>query len=292
MLGCSSKTGAPSEDPPGAPEPFSVMTFNVLCSVCDGSFAPWDERLKDFGDIFKRYDADLYALQELIPPLANHDEVQQMKALLPGYEALYWQPGENDSGLAYPDATILYRVARFEVVQNGFYWLSPTPDVPRSTGFQPKGQIPRLVAWAVFKDKKSRRKFFFAGTHVDNNAPSQELSAPLILARTAPFEAQMPAIQTGDFNSTPSTKAYDILTKSGTPFVFENSQALAKKWHINTNQSPEPAYDLSQRIDHVFVAPKGFTVDEWAADLYQYGMPAKYPSDHFAIFARMTAPAL
>ena len=183
---------------------------------------------------------------------------------------------------------ILYRSSRFTVLEQGEYWLSPTPDVPRSIGFV-RLQFPRLVVWARLMDLEAKREMFFATTHFDNNSPSQELSAPLVKERTAPFVGDLPVVFVGDYNSRPPSTAYGILTADTTAgFVFQDSFDLGP-YRIVTNQSPVPAYDTSDRIDHIFLAGNvTWTVSDWLADLTVYGPNNRYPSDHFAIVAAVT----
>lgn len=286
VSGCGESTtmnAAPAASSP----PLTVMTFNVLCSFCNlRDFDPWSERLADFGDIFRRHDPDLIGLQELSPPPINNGmEVEQLLAQAPGRTALFFDaaPGR------YPDATILYRTSRFVVLEHGAYWLSPTPDVPMSTGFA-KTQLPRLVVWARLRDTAAGdRELYFATTHFDNNSPSQEKSAPLVQERTAPFAANEPVIVVGDFNSRPDSTAYRILTTdTSRGLVFQNTFDLTD-WHIVTNQDPAPAYDINDRIDHIFLAGTGVTwsVRDWTADLTVYGAKQRYPSDHFPVVAEV-----
>ncbi|MCC6523038.1 MAG: endonuclease/exonuclease/phosphatase family protein [Polyangiaceae bacterium] len=283
LAGCSSTPDEP-EPPPGPPVPFRALTFNVLCSFCGlDAYDTWDERLVAFEDLFARHDPDLLGLQEL----ALRPEVQQILAVLPdAYAPVFYQAPE--SVFAYPDASVFYRTSRFELAASGFYWLSPTPDVPSSTGFAPQ-QVPRLVAWTVLRDLASRRQLYFASTHFDNNAPSQELSAPLAVERTTPWLADVPGMLVGDFNSKPATAAYATLTDA-----FDDAQALADEWHVASNQAPVPAYDLAERIDHLFLGARAgsapWQVSSWVVDLFVYGAEDRYPSDHFAIAADLTAP--
>jgi endonuclease/exonuclease/phosphatase family metal-dependent hydrolase len=260
-----------------------VMTYNVLCSFCDPrNFDPWEERLPYFGDIFARHDPDLIGIQELTP---LNDEVTELRAQAPGYEAIYFAPLGEDS---YPDSLILYRASRFTALEHGEYWLSPTPDVPRSIGFV-RFQFPRLVVWARLMDLEAGREIFFATTHFDNNAPSQDLSAPLVKMRTLPFVGDRPVILVGDFNSRPNSTAYGMLTSDASSgFVFQDSFDLAD-WRVVTNQTPIPAYDIDSRIDHIFVAGEGieWSVVDWLADLTVYGPNQRYPSDHFPVVAEL-----
>lgn len=186
----------------------------------------------------------------------------------------------------------MFRSERFELSNHGFYWLSPTPDVPSSTGFTDGQQLPRLVAWAELLDERSRRRLYFASTHFDATSPSQEKSAPLVVERTAPHAADLPVVVVGDFNSKPDDPAFQTLVGgSGEPggVRFVDSQAIADTWRIDMNQDPAPEYDLGERIDHIFLAGGGVTwkVSEWVVDLHLYGPNERYPSDHRAMVARL-----
>lgn len=277
VTGCGSDDGGG-----GQPVRLKVMAYNILCSFCDPrNYDPWLERLPYFGDIFARHDADLIGVQELTP---LGDEVAQVRAQAPGYDAVYFAPPGEDS---YPDSLILYRASRFSLLERGEYWLSPTPDVPRSIGFV-RLQFPRLVVWARLMDLDSGRELYVATTHFDNNSPSQDLSAPLLQERTAPF-ADLPLIIVGDFNSRPNSTAYGTLTADATRgVVLQDSFDLAA-WRIVTNQTPVPAYDVDDRIDHIFVGGDGamWSVADWLADLTIYGANGRYPSDHVPIVAEL-----
>lgn len=279
---CGGDDPEPEAQPTSAP--FSVMTYNVLCSFCgSGEYDTWDERQPYFKDTFARYDADLIGLQEL----AFGTEVDQLLTLMDGYASVYY--AAVDSNLTYPDATVLYRTERFELLESGQFWLSPTPDVPSSTGFAEQ-QLPRLVAWTKLRDLQTGQVIYFASTHVDNNSPSQAKSAPLILERAAPWAAEAPVVFLGDFNSKPDTEAYQILTTSQ-GFHFVNSQALAKEWLVDSNETPVPTYDLADRIDHIFLGSGAvdWSVSKWSVDVHRYGPNQRYPSDHFPMAAVIQA---
>lgn len=264
------------------------MTFNLLCSICASpDHDPWDERLAYFGELFTRYDADLIGLQELSPPLRGSSEVEQILALAPGYEAVFWgPPGE----IEFPDATLLYRVSRFDLVDRGDYWLSPTPEEPRSRGFSTGSVLPRLVVWARLADRHTGRELFVLNTHFDNNPPSQERSAELVMERTAAVVEELPVLALGDFNAKPSSAAYSVMVQDpgGVGFTFDNAFDLASDWRVETNVTPAPTYDLDERIDHIFVAgPGAWTVDEWVVDLTVYGPNDRLLSDHDAMIATL-----
>lgn len=280
LLGAAACGPAPSKAPP-APKPMTVMTYNVMCSFCTAPGAdPWDTRLPYLFKAIDRRAPDVMALEEL----TYETEVEEFLRAEPSYKAIYFvDPGtKNPPFPAYPDATIFYRSSRFTEVDHGTYWLSPTPDVPWSTGFG--NALWRLVTWAELKDRPSGRTFLFVATHFDNSSPSQEDSAPIVVSRTAPFAKKMPVVVAGDFNSTPDTTAYKTLAKA-----FENTYDLAAHPRIDTNEQ-NPTWDPTQRIDHVWVGGGTWKVTDWVVDIHSYGTPPRYPSDHFPIAATLDWP--
>lgn len=277
----SGETGAPDlpDDLPVL-EPAVVMTFNVLCSFCDDTYDPWEDRVGYISDTIARHGPDLVGLQELF----TADEVAQLLDQNPGYEALFYSDETSD----YADATIWWRADRYELLDSGFYWLSPAPDLPFSVGFS-SPQLPRMVAWAQLLELSSGAELLFVDTHFDNNTPSQELSAPLLLERTEAQAGALPIIAVGDFNSRPDSPAYATLVGGvdGAGFALTNSFDLADAWSVESNQDPVPAYDPAIRIDHIFVAGGEWTVPWWVVDTWVYGDSMLHTSDHFAMVAQL-----
>ncbi len=280
----TSTTGGPAVPALG---PWRVMTFNVMCSSCtpDG-FEPWDLRVPHMGDTIRRHDPDLLGTQELF----TGAEVEELEAELPGYTSVWFAKPTPDN-LDYADAAIFYRTELFEEVEHGFYWLSPKPDTAYSTGFAAP-QLPRLVVWARLRALAEDYELVFATTHFDNNAPSQELSAPVVLERTAALGDELPVIMVGDYNSQTNDLAYEILTTGvdGSGPRFEDAFALSEQWRQDTNLDPAPQYDPASRIDHVFVAGAPWTASDWAVDQWGYGPTMMYTSDHFAISVELAVP--
>ncbi len=300
-LDAAAVDGAPSDALTADPKQLTVMTFNVMCSFCKNSEFPqwqqeWKVRLPMTKQTIARHDPDLIGVQELSRLVSETHEIDDLTQPENIYGEVSYHFNANDAmtdlGKAfeqdYPDATILYRKTRFDVLAQGQFWLSPTPDTAFSFGFAKNGgSFFRLVVWAKLHDKVANRDMYFATTHFDNNSPSQELSAPLALQRFEPKAKELPVIFIGDFNSTPANKAYVILNKGvdGKGFSFANAFDLAKNWSITTNRQPVPAYDLTQRIDHFWLAGAEFSVPWFKVDLWGYGANMQKPSDHDAMIA-------
>lgn len=280
----------PPSKPAGA---LTVLTYNVMCSFCVNSSHPewqqkWADRLPWLQDVFVRFDPDLMGLQELqdqVPPPGGITEVDQILGQNSPYAAHYYkhQPGDDLPG-DYPDATLFWKKARFDKIGDGVVWLSPTPDKSFSIGFGKSFQFPRLMIWVKLHDKVANRDLYFANTHFDNNAPSQEKSSPLVMKTLGPLTKDAPLIATGDYNADTTHVAYKLLTAGQPPDSppWQDAFALAKKWTIVHNQDSQPAYAEKARIDHIFlVSPTAkFQVAWWGIDLWLYGPMHQAPSDH------------
>jgi len=293
ILGTASGAcGAPEGAPPADTTPIEVLSFNVLCSFCSSpDFDPWATRLPEIHAAITRINPDLMGLQELF----MEEEVDDILYTHPEYETFYYidpAPGASPFS-AYPDAAIFWRKDRFDQVNSGEYWLSPKPDEAWSAGFA-NGQIWRLLVWVELVQKSDGRHLIFATTHFDNNSPSQEMSAPLTVTRTGGQAEQLPVILVGDFNSTPSSTAYQTLIEG-----FVDSYPRSAQVERVSVEATAPAWDPMERIDHIFFRGPGaaspdtdqtFTVSKSRIDLTRYADPPRFPSDHWPIAATLSWP--
>ena len=300
MAACIVLAVSCSSDPIGLNDPIrlKITTYNVLCSFCgdghfdDNDYDDWPTRLPHLRDQLADYDADLIGLQELLytapnPDRAIDDEVAALGGRGPTYTSIYYErdPSDFRSSMDYPDATILYKTERFDFVRKGHFWLSPTPDQAFSAGFDPDGQLPRILVWVELQVKKTNQNLIFATTHVDNNRPSQELSAPLIRERLTRIAAHLPIILVGDFNSGLEHPAYIDLTQHDTqPFIDTHSLAASPKATGDAQLIED--YYWQRRIDHIFIHPADrFEVSDWSIDLRTYADGTRTPSDHRPVHA-------
>ena len=296
--GCGSSADEPVRGAGDEAKGFSlrVMTFNILFAVPNPEYDPWEVRKDHVAAIIAEHDPDLIGFQEPFPW-----QVRDMEALCPGYESAL---------LCYfPDSTIFYKEERFAVVEEGHYWLSPTPDKPLSVGFG--NGLPRMVIWTVLEERFAGRELLFVNTHFDNTSPFQEHAAPLFLERTweaasaprqtasqrSPSAAKgataLPVIAVGDFNSRPGSEAYGILVDGVSsegkeePFFLTDTYGLADEIVEYVWEEDPPSFDPAGRIDHIFVAQGEFEASRWIVDLYTYG-GGRRASDHFAVIADLT----
>ncbi|KAK3905933.1 Endonuclease/exonuclease/phosphatase [Staphylotrichum tortipilum] len=130
--------------------------------------------------------------------------------------------GREDGKQAGEYSPIFFRADRWECERSRTCWLSPTPDVP-SKGWD--AALERVVTLGSFRHWESGTSVVVMSTHFDHRGEvAREQSARLLLelARTWPEHDTAaetsplpPVFIGGDFNSTPTGRAYQVLTEPG-----------------------------------------------------------------------------
>jgi endonuclease/exonuclease/phosphatase family metal-dependent hydrolase len=162
----------------------------------------------------------------------------------------------------YGDAALLFKTSRFDLLDSGQFWLSPTPDLQMAFSFRPLSML-RYVNWAVLSDKRSHFEFLFVNTHFDNARINKEASATLFRERVTVLAKGLPIIATGDFNSMGDTERYLRLTGSkDNPPLLNNAYVLAGNPVVDSDFHPE------KRIDHILAGgPCKVNANYWYIDM-------------------------
>lgn len=268
--------------------PLRVMTYNVLCRICDKEdYDPWEVRVPHLKAMIDRYDPDLLGLQEL----GGQKDIDEFLRMLPQYACLSYEFGL----WSYADAALFYRKDRFEALDSGQMWLNPKPTLPFGFGWKTLS-MPRYVNWAYLKQKSNGFRFLYVNTHFDNNGANKEPSAVLFAETFRPIAAQMPIIVTGDFNTDSKAQRYQNIMKGKGEPVFSDTMSLASNTELVNNVPPgvkkeadlNEFISLPQTIDHVFVGgPLKCSVLRWVQDASVYPPDARWPSDHPAVFTEI-----
>src|SRR4051812_37995736 len=183
--------------------PLRVMSFNLrYCEAPDGENC-WANRSDLVVQTIRRFDPDLLGTQEM---LARQGEI--LDEMLPGHKRVGVGRADGASGGEFTG--ILFKRQRFEMVDHGTIWLSPTPAVP-SVGWD--AELPRIMTWAKLRDRQAdNAPVAFLNTHWDHvGSRARVESAKLIhhwLAENAP---DYPVIITGDFNCDVDSDPYHAL---------------------------------------------------------------------------------
>lgn len=245
----------------------------------------WERRCPVVCDILRAESFDIFGSQEVL-----HGQMEDLRAALPQYESI--GVGRNDGKTGGEYAPIFYKKDRIRCLQSGTFWLSETPDVVASIGWDAK--YTRICTWGQFKDLKSGRKFWMFNLHMDHRGmEARRQSCYLVLAKVKEMCGKQPYILTGDFNVDQKNEIYNIIADSG---VFHDSYETAEVRMAETGPMNyfKINYKTDRRIDHVFLSPH-FKALDYKLMTYSYWVEVepgvheqRLPSDHYPIGVHVT----
>lgn len=251
------------------PLPLRVMTFNVRLETSGDGLNNWPYRKDVAAEVIKEYDVDLLGTQEVTP-----NQLSDLKERLPHYTAI--GVGRADGKNAGEYSAIFYKSDKFEVDKSGTFWLSETPNIAGSKGWD--AACERIATWALLKEKRTGRRFFFINTHLDHvGKVARREGVKLLLKRTEEERNGLPAIITGDFNAEPESEVIRHLLSDK---KFFDARLLAPSIpEINGTFHDFGRLPVEQRdiIDYVFVSG-GVSVNAYLP--VQEKRKGVYLSDH------------
>jgi endonuclease/exonuclease/phosphatase family metal-dependent hydrolase len=183
-------------------------------------------------------------------------------------------------------SAILYRTERLELLESGTFWLSPTPDVPGSKGWD--AALERIATWARFRDRRTGCRLLHINTHFDHmGEQARQESARLIRRRLPSLAGGLPVVLTGDFNTTPSSVAYRIFTRdtiAGAIAPLADALMASRTGHYGPTSSwtAFKAIEPGRRIDYVMVSAG---VDVVSHGILPDSWDGRFPSDHMPVLA-------
>ncbi|KAK3392538.1 Endonuclease/exonuclease/phosphatase [Sordaria brevicollis] len=169
--------------------------------------------------------------------------------------------GRNDGAQAGEYSPILYQADTWQLERNKTYWLSETPDVVGSIGWD--AALPRIVTVAQFKHRTAGEPLIFMCTHFDHvGTVARKESAKLIIEIADEWKDQgtnstkpAPVFLGGDLNIEPTNEGYQTLVAPG---GFKDIKDIVPKthWYGNT-KTTSTGFTTStsddKRIDYLFV---------------------------------------
>jgi Metal-dependent hydrolase len=257
----------------------NVMTFNVRYDNPEDSLNNWKYRKENVANAIRFYDIDILGTQEVL-----HKQLLDMKSILPEYEVI--GVGRKDGKEQGEYSALWFKKSRFTLVKSGYFWLSQTPDVPGSLGWD--GACERIATWAILKDKRTNKSLFVLNTHFDHvGKVARRESVKLLLNNINKIGQKLPVIVTGDFNSDPSSSVIKSLTDSNNALHLTDSRVVSPLvygpgWSFHDfGRLPIKDREL---IDYIFV--------RGGIKVLKYGVLAEtnnttYLSDHTPVMIRI-----
>jgi endonuclease/exonuclease/phosphatase family metal-dependent hydrolase len=255
-----------------APQPLTVMTFNIRYGTANDGPDRWELRRDQLFALIKNQNPDVVGLQE-----ALHAQIDEILAALPEYRMI--GVGRSDGGHGGEYAAILYRASRLSVRQSSTFWFSDTPDIVKSNTWG--AALERICTWALFDDQQGT-PFFMYNLHLDHvSQPAREKSGALLLNRIAARSPMLPVIVTGDFNTgenNPVTQAVAKVLRDTFRVVHPTATEVgtANQFKLGTT--------MGDKIDYIFVEASTEVI---SADIVRTSVDGRYPSDHFPVVARI-----
>ncbi len=264
-----------------AQDGLSVMTFNIRYNNPGDGENAWPHRKDRVAGLIRFHGADLIGMQE-----ALQGQIADLDLLLPGFGWI--GVGRDDGKAAGEFSPIFYRSDRLMVADWGTFWLSETPDQPGSKGWD--AAITRIATWARMADQDTDTSFWVLNTHFDHRGEQARIeSARLIREKVAHMAGEQPVIVMGDFNVTPESEAYRLLTQP------EASQVPPLIDALTVSQTPPYGPDNTwstffvdqpsdRRIDYVFIQNQLTVLRHGILTDQQAG---RYPSDHLPVLVEI-----
>lgn len=263
-----------------AQTPLEVMTFNIRMNTPNDSLNAWPHRKEKVASTILFHDVSTLGVQE-----ALYEQMQDLQQLLPGYKTI--GVGREDGKTKGEFSAIFYDTARLQLLKSETFWLSETPTVAGSKGWD--AAITRIVTWGLFKDKKTKKVFYHFNTHFDHMGKiARRESAKFLLKQVQHIAGNTPAIITGDFNATPDDEPIRVIMDNTNPLHFTDSKAVSVTPHYGptgTFNGWRSAETNDQPIDYIFLKGK-FKVLKHASISETWR--GRFASDHFSVYAEIS----
>lgn len=258
-----------------------VMTFNLRTAEARDGENAWANRRDLALERIHSFAPDLLGLEEV------HDAEQSadVRAALPGYTWYGVRRGGN--GPAPLEMTpALVRSEAFEVLEDRVFWLSPTPDVPGSTGWG--AAYARTAVQLRLRHRASGQELYWIHTHLDYLPLAVRGMSHLLREVIDDLPLLIPLMLTGDFNAGKRSLVYRTLLGRATPRRLWDALRLAQP--DGRGEGTFHAFGRlprAQAIDWILVS-EGLRVLEAGID--RTAREGRFPSDHFPVWAILETP--
>lgn len=262
------------------PLELNVMTFNIRLDVPSDSLNSWQYRKDNAAEMVRMNDVDILGMQEVLL-----NQMNDLKERLPQYTAI--GVGREDGADKGEFSPIFYKKDRFSAIESGTFWVSETPELAGSKGWD--ASYIRVATWAILKEKATGKEIFAINTHLDNDGLiARNEGGNLLLKKAEELGKGLPIVLTGDFNDTPQSEAIKNITDASKTNHLLDSKTIALKtsgtdWTFhNFGRLAESERPL---IDYIFVS-KQIKVQDYV--VLPDTLNGTFVSDHKPVLSKIT----
>lgn len=264
---------------PTTSDALRIATYNVHYIILSKETGPWsvgdwDRRKGPLDSAFKEIDADVIAFQEMesFGGRSGTDVNLTLDWLLEN-NSEYGAAAVGNPSIFPSTQPILYRRNRLELLDQGWFFFSETPDVIYSRTFN--GSYPAFATWAMFRELRTNKTFRAINVHTDFRSQTNRLrSIKLVAERIAPWAASGETLfVVGDFNARLNDDAVQVLQDAGVTFV----PVKGSTYHLNLG------LNLFGAIDHIgTIGPARLASDPV---VMRRRFDGEWPTDHYPVVA-------
>ena len=237
-----------------------AITFNIRhCDDGEGHMVK--DRAPRLKQVLDSLDADVIGLQE--------SRCAWERILKEDYSDRYHiflkHRGGDDEA-----APILWKKERFNLIKEGCFWLSDTPE-EMSRGWDEVYDCYRICMYSILEDKETGTRFNFMNTHYGFGDKGQVDSSKLLYQYSKSL-SEYPTFITGDFNMRLDTPGYAEMVKH-----FTDANAATLNYTGTTFHGYHPEKE-DAHIDYCFIDS---SITPLKTVLLDDTFDGKYVSDHF-----------
>ena len=252
-----------------------IMSFNVRYGSAKESNPQngWDFRKTACVEVIRDHKPTLIGFQEAVYDIQWQFFLKEFADEYDGFGV-----GRDDGAQKGETMGIMYRKNEIRKLEEGTFWLSPTPDVCSKATEWGAGHF-RTATWGIFEYIATGEKFFFMNTHLDVKS-TRDHAMKLIAERIKMYNPDnLPVYLAGDFNADASDTIFNNIngmlknTRLYAPSESSDHGPTANSW---TGES-------KIIIDHIYCS-KHLNIVEYRTVRDSYN-GVTYVSDHYPIDA-------
>lgn len=280
VAGCQTLLNSRGNEPQKTPlNSIRVASYNVhyiLLGKQQGRWSRdhWNKRKAPMDAAFKALDADIISFQEMESFSGGNDDSNNLTRdwLLdnnPGYRA----SAVGDWRKFPSTQPIFYRIDKFGVLDQGWFFFSTTPDVVYSRTFN--GSYPAFASWVKFRENATAKEFYVLNVHLDfSSRENRTRSVELIVERVKPWVGGDELVfLTGDLNARLGSSLHKSIEATGFEFVPINGAT----YHFNRG------LNLFGAIDHIAYTKGAVLAGNAIVLRERFG--DTWPTDHYPVAA-------
>jgi len=258
-----------------------VVSYNIRWPNPDDGLDRWDLRRHRVAQTLDRLRPDVFGAQECFAFQAEY-----LAAELPGYAMV--GVGRDDGGQRGEMTAIFVRTQRLILQDQGHLWLSDTPDVPGSVGWD--AALTRMATWVVVVDRSNSNTWLIVNTHFDHRGRAARTESAKLLGRfirekLAELGPDTAAVLMGDFNSAVDSAPYLALCAAlDGPRLTDTYRAVRRPCDGGSAGTFNGFRNRTSdaRIDWLLVSPGVTTLE---AGIDRRRIDGRNPSDHDPVWA-------